>query len=96
MMVHCLGTRENIYASRYLLMRLSVSENLGYWRKFMKKNIWLLLGIIGVLLGNPSADTYAKAKVKISIAIGQKTSRHHHNSHWHRRYRHHDHGRRYR
>jgi len=66
----------------------------------MTRNIWLVLGIIGVLLGNPSADTYAKVKVKIGIAVGQRTSHRHHRRYWHRRdrywnerARHHDNGR---
>ncbi|MCX6178240.1 MAG: hypothetical protein NT163_02525 [Chlorobiales bacterium] len=55
----------------------------------MKKNIWVALGIAGILFGTPLAGTQeASAGVGVNIRLGGRRHHHHHNRHWHRRYRH--------
>ncbi len=49
----------------------------------MKKKIWLVLGIAGMLLGMPHVDAQAVVKVqigtKVNIGSGRVYRRHHHN-----------------
>ena len=55
----------------------------------MKKNIWLSLGIAGMLIGASVVETQnAHAEVGVSIRIGEK---HHHHHHEYHHYRHHHH-----
>jgi hypothetical protein len=54
-------------------------------RIMMKKNIWLALGIAGILFGTPLAD--AQAKVRVHVGVGIKIGHHkaHHRRHLHKR-----------
>ncbi|MCX6180280.1 MAG: hypothetical protein NT163_13130 [Chlorobiales bacterium] len=55
----------------------------------MKKNIWVALGIAGILFGTPLAEVQAaSAGFGANISIGGKKHHKHHKRHSHRRYRH--------
>jgi hypothetical protein len=55
----------------------------------MKKNIWVALGIAGILFGTPLAEVQAASVgVGANISIGGKKHHKHYKRHSHRRYRH--------
>ena len=66
----------------------------------MKKNILLVAGIAGMLLGSPLSDALAKPRehVAVEVSVGQNKGHHHHKRHMHKRsprrvvarHRHHD------
>ncbi len=65
----------------------------------MKKNILLVAGIAGMLLGAPLGDAQAKVKVHVGVesGTGHHVAHHQHRRHWHRkssevvvRHRHHE------
>ncbi len=52
----------------------------------MKKTMLIAIGIAGMFLGTPLADT--QAGVGVNIRIGGRRHHHHHYRHSHRRHRH--------
>ena len=55
------------------------------WRITLKKNIWLVFVISGMLFSCPIADTQAKTTIKVGINIGQTGRVHHRRTHLHSR-----------